>query len=179
MKSLYQTKQRKRPWIWGEAENTAFEGAKELLSSDLRLVSYELNKELLLICVSSSYGVGAIIVRVMDTGTERPVMMTYRTLQPHERQYGQIDKEALAIIFRLTKFHEFLAGRQFCIITDHKPLIGLFSQMKPFPDQISPRMLRWEIGNADALSRWKGGKTAIEREKPIKEILLLEERLEG
>ncbi|XP_063837227.1 uncharacterized protein K02A2.6-like [Ostrinia nubilalis] len=196
LEPLYRLLEAKRPWTWGEAENTAFERAKELLSSDLTLVNYELDRELLLICDSSSYGVGAIIAHVMDDGTERPIMMASRTLQPHERRYGQIDKEALAIVFGLTKFHEFLAGRKFCIITDHKPLLGLFNPKKLIPDQISPRMLRWalklsayeydiqyrpgkSLGNADALSRWTADATAVDIEKPVREVLLLEDQPEG
>lgn len=196
LEPLYRLLEAKRPWSWGEAENKAFERAKELLSSDLTLVNYEIERELLLICDSSSYGVGAIIAHVMDDGTERPVMMASRTLQPHERRYGQIDKEALSIIFGLTKFHEFLAGRKFCIITDHKPLVGLFNPGKPIPDQISPRMLRWSLklsaydydikyrpgkllGNADALSRWTVNQTAVNIEEPVREVLLLEDQPEG
>lgn len=196
LEPLYRLLEAKRPWCWGEAENNAFVRAKELLSSDLTLVNYELERELLLICDSSSYGVGAIIAHVMDDGTERPVMMASRTLQPHERRYGQIDKEALSIIFGLNKFHEFLAGRKFCIITDHKPLLGLFNPMKPIPDQISPRMLRWalklsayqyeikyrpgkSLGNADALSRWTMHTAGADVEEPVREVLLLNDQPEG
>lgn len=196
LEPLYRLLESKRPWRWTETERIAFEKAKDLISSDLTLVGYELNRELLLICDSSEYGLGAIIAHVMDDGEERPVMMASRTMQPHERRYGQIDKEALAIMFGLTKFHDFLSGRKFCIITDHKPLVGLFNPMKPIPDQISPRMLRWSlklgcydyiikyrpgklIGNADALSRWTAPTVSGSAEESLKEVLLLEERPEG
>ncbi|XP_046962205.1 uncharacterized protein K02A2.6-like [Vanessa cardui] len=131
----------------------------------------------------------------MDDGSERPIMMASRTLQKHERRYGQIDKEALAIIFGLSKFNEYSAGRQFSIITDHKPLVGLFNPDKPIPEQISPRMLRWSlklscyqyiikyrvgklIGNADALSRWTVPTASVE-EAPLKDVLLLDETPDG
>ncbi|XP_052758388.1 uncharacterized protein K02A2.6-like [Galleria mellonella] len=196
LEPLYRLLDAKRPWIWGEAEQVAFNKAKNLLSSDLTLVGYELNRTLLLICDSSDYGLGAMIVHVMDDGSERPIMMASRTLQPHERRYGQIDKEALAIIFGITKFHEYLAGRKFDIITDHKPLVGLFNPLKPIPDQISPRMLRWSlklgcynynikyrpgklIGNADALSRWTVPNTSAGEEERLREVLLLDEQPEG
>ncbi|XP_052751027.1 uncharacterized protein K02A2.6-like [Galleria mellonella] len=196
LEPLYRLLESKRPWSWGEKEQKAFNEAKRLLSSDLTLVGYDLQKELLLICDSSEYGVGAIIAHVMKDGSERPVMMASRTLQAHERRYGQIDKEALAIIFGLTKFHEFLAGRKFCIVTDHKPLVGLFNPAKPIPEQISPRMLRWSlklacydyklkyrpgklIGNADALSRWTATDTSSVKKEVSGDLLLLEEQLSG
>lgn len=193
LEPLYRLLELKRPWIWGDKEQSAFNEAKRLLSSDLTLVGYDLNKELLLICDSSEYGLGAIIAHIMEDGSERPIMMASRTLQAHERRYGQIDKEALAIMFGLSKFHEFLMGRKFCIVTDHKPLIGLFNPAKPIPEQISPRMLRWslklacydysikyragkDIGNADALSRWTLPATATKDEEILREVLLLEEQ---
>lgn len=196
LEPLYRLLESKTPWKWSECEQTAFEKAKLLLASDLTLVGYDINRELLLICDSSEYGVGAIIAHVMDDGSERPIMMASRTLQTHERRYGQIDKEALAIMFGLLKFHEFLSGRQFCIVTDHKPLVGLFNPAKPIPDQISPRMLRWSlklacyeytikhrpgksIGNADALSRWTAPSTGTVAEEELKEVLLLEEQPSG
>lgn len=61
-------------------------------------MGYDLNRELLLICDSSEYGVGAIIAHIMDDGSERPIMIASRTLQAHERRYGQIDKAALAYL---------------------------------------------------------------------------------
>lgn len=196
LEPLYRLLDSKTRWKWTEREQTVFEKAKLLLSSDLTLVGYDVNRELLLICDSSEYGVGAIIAHVMDDGSERPIMMASRTLQTHERRYGQIDKEALAIMFGLLKFHEFLLGRRFCIITDHKPLVGLFNPAKLIPDQISPRMLRWSlklacyeytikhrpgksIGNADALSRWTAPSTGTVAEEGVKEVLLLEEQPGG
>ncbi|XP_047987206.1 uncharacterized protein K02A2.6-like [Leguminivora glycinivorella] len=198
LEPLYRLLEAKSPWTWGDKEQAAFNKAKSLLSSDCTLVGYDLNKELLLVCDSSDYGLGAVLVHTMEDGSERPVMMASRTLQPHERRYGQIDKEALAIMFGLSKYHQFLAGRRFCIITDHKPLVGLFNPEKPIPDQISPRMLRWSlklngysysikyrpgklIGNADALSRWTQPETfsADPNIDCLGEVLLLEEQSPG
>ncbi|XP_059051897.1 uncharacterized protein K02A2.6-like [Achroia grisella] len=194
LEPLYRLLESKRTWSWGDGEHKAFLEAKRLLSSDLTLVGYDLQKELILICDSSEYGLGAIIAHVMQDGSERPVMMASRTLQAHERRYGQIDKEALAIIFGLTKFHEFLSGRKFIIVTDHKPLVGLFNPEKPIPEQISPRMLRWSlklacydykikyrpgklIGNADALSRWTAPNTSCIKTEETRDMLLMEEQL--
>ncbi|KAL0821292.1 hypothetical protein ABMA28_005891 [Loxostege sticticalis] len=180
LEPLHRLLESRRPWSWGKDEETAFRKAKALIASDLTLVGYELNRDLLLICDSSEYGLGAIIAHVMDDGTERPVMMASRTLQPHERRYGQIDKEALAIIFGLTKFHEYLAGRKFCIVTDHKPLVGLFNPVKLIPDQISPRMLRWslKLGCYDYTIKYRPGK-ALGNADALSHVLLLEERPSG
>ena len=47
-----------------------------------------------------------------------------------ELKYAQINKESVAIIFGITKFHKYLVGHKFTIYTDHKPLIYLFGENK-------------------------------------------------
>ena len=72
------------------------------------MVHYDLKRELRLACDVSSYGLGAVLSHVMDDGTERPVAYASRSLSPSERNYAQIEREALSIIYGVKKFHQFL-----------------------------------------------------------------------
>ena len=67
------------------------------------------------------------------------------TLNTAERNYSQIDREGLALIFAVKKFHKYLAGRHFTLVTDHKPLLGLFGEGKSIPEHASARVQRWAI----------------------------------
>ena len=140
MVPLYLLLQKDTPWHWGEAQNMAFEKAKEILSSDALLTHYDPEKELTLTCDASPVGVGAIL-----SHGEKPIAYASRTLSPAERNYSQIDREGLGIIFGVKKFHKFLFGRCFTLITDHKPLLGLLGEHKPIPEHASPRVQRWAI----------------------------------
>jgi hypothetical protein len=106
----------------------------------------------------------------MNNGWERPIAYASRTLSKPERGCSQLDKEALAILFAVKKFHQFLYGRHFVVYTDHKPLLGLLNPDKATPTMASSRMQRLALtllaceyeliyrpgnqnGNADSLSR--------------------------
>ena len=42
-------------------------------------------------------------------GQERPVAFAFHSLTKAERIYGQIERETLAVIFGVCKFHQYLA----------------------------------------------------------------------
>ena len=132
-------------WSWGSAQRQSFMRAKELLLSADVLVHYDPNKRIILQCDASSYGVGAVLSHIMDDGSEHPVGFASRTLNAAERNYSQLDKEAAAIMFVVKKFHKQIYGRRFKIITDHQPLVSLFSDLKQVPTTASPRIQRWAV----------------------------------
>ena len=93
-----------------------------------------------------------------------------RTLSTAKSNYGHIEKEGLALVFAVKKCHHYLFGHRFTMVTNHKPLLGLFSEHKGLPDRSAARILRWalllsaydyklefrpgvEHANADGLSR--------------------------
>jgi hypothetical protein len=87
------------------------------------------------------------IAQVMKDGAEKPVAYASRTLSKAEKNYSQLDKEALAVVFAVKKFHQFLYGGHFKIYTDHKPLLGLLSSHKAIPPMASGRVQRWAYIN--------------------------------
>ena len=158
------------PWVWGEEQKKAFLKSKEMLLNSSALVHFDPKLPLVVVADSSAYGIGGVLCHLIND-VERPICFVSRTLSSAERNYSQLEKEALAMVFALRKFHYYLWGQaNFNLITDHKPLLGLFSPTKSIPPMASGRIQRWALllqnynftlrhrsgallGTADALSR--------------------------
>ena len=132
-------------WHWSQAANTAFKAAKEKVVSPNVLVHYDPSRPIRLAADASAYGVGAVISHTMEDGSERPIAFASRTLTPSERNYSQVEKEALSLVFGVCKFHAYLYGRPFTLITDHKPLLSILGPKNGVPPIAAARLQRWAL----------------------------------
>jgi hypothetical protein len=158
------------PFNWTCECEKAFELAKREFKSGIILAHYDPQLPLVLATDASSYGVGAVLSQLHPDGTEKVLQYASQTLTDTQKKYPQIGKEAYAIVFGVKKFHQYLFGNKFTLITDHQPLVQIFSPTKALPFYTVMRMLHYALflegfkynikyrnsklhGNADALSR--------------------------
>ena len=161
---------RKGQWKWTEECERVFQEAKTRLSTAPVLAHFDPSLPLKMAGDASAYGLGAVLSQVSPDGSERPIAFASRTLSPSERNYSQIEKEALALVYGVKYFHQFLYGHKFTLVTDHKPLLAVLGPKTGIPPVAAARMQRWALllsaysyniefrptgahANADSLSR--------------------------
>lgn len=89
---------------------------------------------------ASPVGLGAVLIQFRNDDP-RIISFANRSLTAPERNYAQTEKEALALVWAVERYHYFLFGRQFELVTDHKALEILFApKSKP-----CARIERWVI----------------------------------
>ncbi len=104
-------------WQWGDAQEKAFTELKNLISEAPVLGYYNPDLDLTIQCDASSTGLGAALLQ-----NNQPIAYASRTLTDTETRYAVIEKEMLAIVFALEKWHQFSYGRKVIVHSDHKPL---------------------------------------------------------
>ena len=72
---------------------------------------------------------------------------THQTLSPTQRRYIQMKHKALAVIFGLQKFHYFLYGRKYILVTYYTPLVYMFNPAKETPTSLHQTIFRNGAGN--------------------------------
>lgn len=132
-------------WQWSGQHQRVFERVKQLLMRSDVLAHYDPARELVLTCDASAVGIGGVLSQRDRGGEERAVAYVSRKLTKAEQGYAQIHREALAIVYCVKKFHQYLLGRRFRLITDHKPLVSIFGPNKSIPTMAASRMQRWAL----------------------------------
>ncbi len=128
---------------WTKTHQTAFTDLTDALSSAQCMAYFDTEKDTYVTVDASAVGVSAILSqRTKGTSDEKVVAYASRALTNVEKRYSQIEKEALATIWGVEHFHLYLYGKQFALVTDHKPLEVIYGSRKSKP---SARIERWVL----------------------------------
>ena len=128
------------PFVFGGEQKEAFRKLKQLLASSKTLGYYDPEAETSAIADASPVGLGAVLVQ-KQKGEPRIICYASRSLSDVERRYLQTEREALALVWACEKFHAYIYGLEFHLLTDHKPLEVIYSsRSKP-----CARIERWVL----------------------------------
>ena len=150
---------------WGEDAKEAFQLLKAKLLSPPILGHPDLNKPFIVHTDSSSFAMGAVLSQKEESGQEKVLAYMSRKLKDAETRYSTTEQELLAVKYAVEKFHPYLYGKRFTIVTDHQPLVYLRNcgnptgrhirwllKLESYDYEIQHRRGRLHV-NADSLSR--------------------------
>lgn len=125
-------------WNWSRTQDQAFAEVKRLVTEAPLLSFYDPESELVIQCDASEKGLGAALLQ-----HGKPVAFASRALTDVETRYAQIEKEMLAIVFSLQKFHQYTFGRHTTVHSDHKPLEAIVKKpLAKAPRRLQGMLLR-------------------------------------
>ena len=109
------------PWKWQTEQENALKKLQHELTSDHVMAYFDASKPTTIIVDASPFGLGALL-----TQDGRVISYASRALSSVESRYSQTEREMLAVIWAIEHYHLYLYGAKFTVITDHKPLLGIF-----------------------------------------------------
>lgn len=79
-------------------------------------------------CDASPVGLGAFLVQSdpNDPSDKRVIAFASRSLSKLERKYSQVEREALALIFAVERFHQYVYGKRFKLYSDAKAIVFIY-----------------------------------------------------
>ena len=151
-------------FVWGIAQQKAFERLKQLMSTSRALAYFQNECKTRIVADAGPDGLGAVLLQ--QHGEEwRAVSYASRNLTEVGRRYAQTEKKALALVWACERFNLYVYRREFELETDHKPLQCIFGKSSKPSARIDRWVLRLQCHNynvvyrpgnsniADALSR--------------------------
>ena len=119
---LYLLLQENVAWAWTEAEQAAFTALKERLCSPPVLRLPEPDRPYTFTTDFSAVALSAVLEQQQEDNRPHVIAYASRCCNPAEAKYGSSKGELLAIVYSVTKFHHYLAGAVFTIVTDNSAL---------------------------------------------------------
>ena len=154
-----------RHFKWTPECQHAFEQLKHALSSPPVLRPPDYLKEFFVYTDWSPVAVSAVLGQKDPDGSEYVIEWASHKLKGAQRHYSASEGECLAVVWAIRKFHSYIAGTHFTLVTDHVALKWLMNTKDPVG-----KLARWAIklqgynftiehrrgkthGNVDALTR--------------------------
>src|SRR5258708_21030453 len=107
---LHVLTQKLKDWLWGAAEQQAFDMLKNTVTSAPTLAFPSRSSLFCLECDVSNFTMGAVLLQQQEDGLFHPIGFMSKSFSNTEWNYQIHDKEMLAIMHALEEWRHFLKG---------------------------------------------------------------------
>lgn len=129
-KEIENNKNKKRKFMWSEECQAAFVEIKRRLTEAPVLAFPSWEHDFSLEVDASDVGIAACLFQYIDN-VPKVIAYSSKTLNKAEQNYHTGKKEALACVWGVEKFRDYLELRPFTLITDHQALMYLYKKENP------------------------------------------------
>lgn len=145
---------------WLPDHETSFQRIKDALTSPLVVQFYDRNLPTdLLTDASRTKGLGYALIQRGEGGRVNLTQCGSCSLSSAQKNYATIELEALAILWAVQHCKYFLRGApKFRVITDHRPLLGVFQKPLGETDNKRLQSIREKLVDYDFELEWSEGK---------------------
>ncbi|KAJ0927415.1 putative nucleotidyltransferase, Ribonuclease H [Helianthus annuus] len=142
-----------KPFVWGNAQETAFQTLKRMLCNAPILTLPDGSDNFIVYCDASNLGLGCVLMQ-----RDKVIAYASRQLKIHEKNYTTHDLELGAVVFVLKIWRHYLYGTKCTIYTDHMSLQHIFNQR-----ELNMRQRRWVelLNDYDCEIRYHPGKANV------------------
>ncbi|KAK2176170.1 hypothetical protein NP493_677g00010 [Ridgeia piscesae] len=138
----------KNDWQWEAEQAKEWQDIKDFFTTEPLLKFYDPARRSKISSDASKDGLGAVLLQEHD-GNWLPVAFISHAMTSAEKNYAQIEKELLGLVFACEKFHEYVYGVTVIGETDHKPLVSLHKKnlcdLTPRLQQMMQRLRRYDL----------------------------------
>ena len=116
-----------RKFEWSKECQKEFEALRDEFSESMLMTHFDPGQKTFIQVDAHVSGLAAVLMQGESPESAKPVACASRATTPVEKRYPQLDLEALAVDFGLRRFRYYcVGGPSVTVITDHKPLLGVF-----------------------------------------------------
>ena len=163
MKEMRTLLKKGAPWVWTEAMQMEFVEIKAMLSSPLLVKHYDPTRPSTLVTDACEHGLGYMMTQQQADGTTGIITCGSRATSSTEGGYAPIEQEALGVRYACKKCEFYLRGNPHTttVLTDHRPLEGLFRKDLADVDNARVQRMRDKLVGLDIKVKYLPGKDNV------------------
>jgi hypothetical protein len=127
---------------WSTKQQSAFDTIVQWLQTEPVLSYFDTNLGSQISVDASPFGLGAVLSQTDKQGNSKITAYASRSLTDTDQRYSQLEREALGIVWSCERFHIYIYGKPVTVLTDHKPLLGVFAKSG---NKLPTRLERWQL----------------------------------
>ena len=137
-------------FVWSATHQEAFQRIKDKIANTSILQYFNPRLQTKIQVDASQHGLGAALIQIdpKEPDVERVIAFASKSPSETESRYANIERECLAVVFGVERFHTYVYGASIVVESDHEPLENIQQQnLANAPPRLQRMLLRLQPYN--------------------------------